>query len=103
MRIKFVALLILAMFWICFSSGAHAADMATEYLQGNWVIGTTEQKCGDPESEYFTFRNNGSFEAGRSGRAEAVGFWQVDGETVYLVYISSGGFFQNIHTDLKEF
>ena len=103
MRSKLLAFNFLVIVWICFSSGANAADMAPEYLHGNWVIGTTEQKCGAADSEYFIFNKNGTFEAGRSGKAEAVGFWQIDGDIVYLVFIASGGFFQDIHTELKEY
>lgn len=103
MRGKSLAFSFLVVLLICFSSGANAADMVPEYLHGKWVIGTTEQKCGDPESEYFIFNENGTFEAGRSGKAEAVGFWQIDGDIVYLDFISSGGFFRDIHAELKEF
>ena len=103
MRDKLLVFGFLVMLAICFSSAANAADMAPEYLYGNWVIGTKEQKCGDPESEYFIFHKNGTFEAGRSNKAEAVGFWQIDGDIVYLDFISSGGFFQDIHAELKEF
>jgi hypothetical protein len=49
------------------------------------------------------FNQNGTFEAGRSKKAEAVGFWQIDGDTVYLVFIASGGFFQDIHAELKAY
>jgi len=76
--------------------------MAPEYLHGDWVIGKTEQKCGAADAEYFIFNQNGTFEAGRSNKAEAVGFWQIDGDIVYLVFIASGGFFQDIHAELKE-
>ena len=100
---KFLASIFLVMALIGFSSGANAADMAPGYLHGNWVIGTTEQKCGDPGAEYFVFNKNGTFEAGRSKKAEAVGFWQIDGDIVYLVFIASGGFFQDIHAELKEY
>ena len=100
---KFLASIFLVMALIGFSSGANAADMAPGYLHGNWVIGTTEQKCGDPGAEYFVFNKNGTFEAGRSKKAEAVGFWQIDGDSVYLVFIASGGFFQDIHAELKEY
>ncbi len=103
MRGKFLAFNFLVMVWLCFSSEANAADMAPEYLNGNWIIGTTEQKCGAADSEYFIFNENGTFEAGRSGKAEAVGFWQIDGDIVYLVFIASGGFFQDIHAELKEY
>ena len=66
----------------CISSVANAADMTPEYLLGNWAIGTTEQKCAAADSEYFVFNKNGTFEAGRSGRAEAVGFWQIDSDII---------------------
>ena len=103
MRNKFLGFIFVVMVWICFSSGANAADMTPEYLYGNWAVGTTEQKCGDPDAEYFVFNENGTFEAGRSKKAEAVGFWQIDGDIVNLVFIASGGFFQDIHAELKAY
>ena len=103
MRYKFLAFYFVVMVWIFFSSGANAADMVPEYLHGNWVIGMTEQKCGAAGAEYFVFNQNGTFEAGRSKKAEAVGFWQIDGDSVDLVFIASGGFFQDIHAELKGY
>ena len=102
MRVNFLGFGFLVLALVGFSSGANAADMAPEYLHGNWVIGTTEQTCGAADTEYFVFNQNGTFEAGRSKKAEAVGFWQIDGDIVYLVLIASGGFFQDIHAELKE-
>jgi hypothetical protein len=103
MRGKLLTYSFLLIVAVCFSSGVNAADMAPEYLHGNWVIGTTEQKCGAADAEYFIFNKNGTFEAGRSNKAEAVGFWQIDSDIVYLVFIASGGFFQDIHAELKEY
>ena len=103
MRGKLLCLIFLVMILICFVSAANAAGVDSKYLAGNWVIGTAEQKCGDKESEYFLFRENGTFETGRSSKAEAVGFWRIAGDMVYLDFISSGGFFQDIHAELKEF
>ena len=103
MRGKFLAFSFLVLALVGFSSGANAADMAPEYLLGDWVIGKTEQQCGATDSEYFIFNKNGTFESGRSSKAEAVGFWQIDGDIVYLVLIASGGFFQDIHAELKEY
>jgi len=103
MRGKLFAILIWTLLAICFSPEANAADMASEYLYGNWVIGTTVQQCGSADSEYFIFNNNGTFEAGRKKKAEATGFWQIDGDIVHLVFIASGGFFQDIHVELKEY
>jgi len=101
MGFKFILFGFLMMFLIGLSSAANAADMDINYLVGNWAIGTTEQKCADAESERFAFRRNGTFEASRANKAEAVGFWQIDGDMVYLDFISSGGFFQDIHAQLK--
>ena len=103
MRGKLLTFSILLIVAACFSSMAIAAEIAPDYLHGNWVIGTTEQKCGAADSEYFIFNKNGTFEAGRSKKAEAVGFWQIDGDIVYLVFIASGGFFQDIHAELKAY
>ena len=103
MRDKFLAFNFVVMVWIFFASGANAADMVPEYLNGNWVIGMTEQKCGAADAEYFVFNQNGTFEAGRSKKAEAVGFWQIDGDSVDLVFIASGAFFQDIHAELKGY
>ena len=103
MRGKFLAFSFLVLALVGFSSGANAADIAPEYLHGDWAIGKTEQKCGEADAEYFVFNENGTFEAGRSKKAEAVGFWQIDGDIVYLVLIASGGFFQDIHAELKAY
>lgn len=101
MRVKILYFSFLMMFMIGLSSAANAADMDTDYLVGMWAIGTTEQKCADAESERFVFRKNGTFEASRSNKSEAVGFWQIDDDMVRLDFISSGGFFQDINTQLK--
>lgn len=103
MRGKLLAFSFLVLVLVGFSSGVNAADMTPEYLRGNWIIGVTEQKCGEADAEYFVFNENGTFEAGRSKKAEAVGFWQIDGDIVYLVFIASGGFFQDIHAELKAY
>jgi hypothetical protein len=101
MRTKIRDIAFLTILIIGLSSAANAMDMDTDYLVGNWAIGTTEQKCTDVESENFVFRKNGTFETSRSNKAEAVGFWQMAGDMVRLDFISSGGFFQDIQTQLK--
>ena len=55
MRGKFLVFGYLVLALVGFSSRANAADMAPEYLHGSWVIGMTEQKCSDPDAEYFVF------------------------------------------------
>ena len=101
MRCKLFIFNFLVVLLICFSSPANAGDMNPKYLRGNWVIGTVEQKCGAADAEYFVFHKNGTFEAGRSNKPEAAGFWHIDGDIVYLDFVSSGGFFQDIHAELK--
>jgi hypothetical protein len=101
MRTKIRDIAFLTILIIGLSSAANAMDMDADYLVGNWAIGTTEQKCTDVESENFVFRKNGTFETSRSNKAEAVGFWQMAGDMVRLDFISSGGFFQDIQTQLK--
>ncbi len=83
-------------------SGASAAVMAPDHLHGKWVLGVSEQTCGAPNAEYFIFRDNGTFEAGRADRAEAVGFWQLGEETVQLHFVSSFGFYHDIAAELKD-
>ena len=59
------------------------------YLHGKWVLGIGEQTCSAPDAEYFIFHDNGTFAAGRADNSEAVGFWQLDEETVQLHFVSS--------------
>ena len=59
MRGKLLIFSILLIVAACFSSMAIAAEIAPDYLHGNWVIGTTEQKCGATDSEYFIFKPEG--------------------------------------------
>ena len=101
MRAKFLFFGVLMTFMVGLSSAANAMDMNADYLVGNWAIGTTGQKCTDVESENFVFRKNGTFEVSRANKAEAVGFWRIAGDMVRLDFISSGGFFQDIHAQLK--
>ena len=83
-------------------SGANATDMNAQYLQGRWALGITEQACTQPDVEYFVFRDNGTFETGRAVKAEAVGFWQLDGHVIHLHLVTSPGFFHDMNASLKE-
>ncbi len=70
---------------------------------GEWVVGPTEQKCDSTEFEHLTFRKNGSFEGGRTGKVEAAGIWSIDEDIVSLHIVSSPAFFEDIHEELKAF
>ncbi len=88
---------------ICFAFDVNAAELTPQYLQGEWVVGPTEQKCDSTEFEHLTFRKNGSFEGGRTGKVEAAGIWSIDEDIVSLHIVSSPAFFEDIHEELKAF
>ena len=88
---------------ICFAFGVNAAELTPQYLQGVWVVGPTEQTCDSTEFEHLTFRKNGSFEGGRTGKVEAAGIWSIDEDIVSLHIVSSPAFFEDIHEELKAF
>jgi hypothetical protein len=80
-----------------------AADINSSNLTGKWAIATTEQKCSDTNSEFFTFEPDGTFKARRNNTVEATGFYQVDQGFVYLNFISSIGFFKDLRAELKMY
>ena len=80
---------------------AHAGDLSEDYLYGRWVI--DEQNCSSPDSEYFEFRKNGTFESTRTGNAEIVGFWELNKDILTLHMVTSPAFFDDIHRALAGF
>jgi hypothetical protein len=78
-----------------------AGDLATEYLYGRWAIDV--ENCSSPDSEYMVFRKNGTFENTRTGKAEIVGFWELNKDTVELHMVTSPAFFDDLHKELKKF
>ena len=70
---------------------ANAGDLSAEYLYGHWVI--DDQNCSSPDSEYFEFRKNGTFESTRTGKAEIVGFWGFNEDILELHMVTSLAFF----------
>ncbi len=82
---------------------AHSADLSPKYLQGRWVIDA--KNCSSSEDEYMLFRENGTFEDARDGKAEIVGFWQISGNlksAVLLHVVTSPAFFHDIMPALKQ-
>jgi hypothetical protein len=80
---------------------ANAADLSAEYLHGRWVI--DDQNCSSPDSEYIEFRKNGTFEGTRTGKAEIVGFWGLKEGIIELHMVTSPGFFDDLHNEMKNF
>ena len=80
---------------------ANAADLSADYLDGRWVI--DEQDCSSPDSEYMEFNKNGMFKGTRTGKAESVGFWGLKEGIVDLHLVTSPGFFDDLHSEMKGF
>jgi hypothetical protein len=103
MQHKLAYYAVLLMLSICFAFDVNAAELTPQYLQGEWVVGPTEQKCDSTESEHLTFRINSSFEGGRAGKVEAAGIWSIEEGMLELHIVSSPAFFGDIHEELKAF
>ena len=81
--------------------GADAGDLSSEYLYGRWVI--DEPNCSSPDSEYFEFRKNGTFESTRTGKTEIVGFWGFNEDILELHMVTSLASFDDLHQAMAEF
>jgi hypothetical protein len=96
MKSKFFVVISLLILTFSLPFWGYAADLTPAYLEGNWLLGDTEQDCNNPDAEYLVVRKNGTFETGRGGRAEITGFWKIVGDAVELEMVTSPGFFQDI-------
>jgi hypothetical protein len=94
--------LVLAILTVGAISPVCATDLTAEYLGGLWIIGGKGQ-CDNPDREYILLRENGTFENGRSGKAEAVGFWSLSEDFLHLHLVSSPAFFEDLHNALHEY
>ena len=83
-----------------FLSGATAAALDPGYLEGKWEL-DAQGPCGDKDAEHLILRGNGTFEYGRRGKAEAVGFWRIEEDVMRLEMLTSPAYFQDIHPELK--
>ena len=87
---------------ICYAKDAKSVELSLDYLKGSWALDSKKQ-CNAADKEYFIFRANGTFENGRSGKAEAAGFWQIDNYIVQLHMVTSPGFFSDTHEQMKGY
>jgi len=76
-------------------------DLSAEYLYGRWVL--DDENCSSPDSETIEFRKNGTFESARAGKAEVVGFWELNEKILNLHMVTSPAFFHDIHRSLVGF
>ena len=87
---------------MCLTLGVSAAELSTDYIQGNWAI-NTDGKCGLSDAEYLLIRANGTFENSRGKMAQGVGFWRLDGDQVTFEVLTSPAFFQDLHKEFTAF
>ena len=97
----FNCVVILVVFGVFLAPWANAGDLSPEYLYGLWVI--DDQNCSSPDSEYFEFRKNGTFESTRTGKTEIVGFWEFNNDILELQMLTSLAFFDDLHKAMVGF
>jgi hypothetical protein len=83
-----------------FLSSVNAAPLDAGYLTGTWEF-KTQGTCGGENAEHLVINANSTFEYGRRGKAEAVGFWRLDNDVLTFDMISSPADFQDIQPELK--
>ena len=79
-----------------------AAALDPNYLAGHWEVNTQGQ-CGGENAEHLVLHGDGSFEYSRRGKADAVGFWRIEGDVMVLDMMTSPASFQDIYAELQGF
>ena len=73
---------------MAFTTAASAATLSPDYLVGRWTTGAVEN-CSRAEHEQTMFRDDGTFATEHSGKALAVGFWQVEDDRIDMHILST--------------
>jgi hypothetical protein len=94
--------LTVVLLWVGLAPPVYADDLSATYLTGKWAL-ESAKNCGSDNSTYTIYGKGGSFEYGRHGRAEAVGFWSVEGEVVTIQTLTSPAYFADMNAGLKTF
>jgi hypothetical protein len=79
---------------------AEALDAA--YLTGKWEI-NSDGTCGKEDAEKLIVHDNATFEYGRRGKIEAVGFWRIERDVVVFEMLTSPAYFQDIANQLSDY
>lgn len=82
-----------------FLSSVAAATPDAAYLTGKWEL-NTQGTCGGEDAEHLIINANSTFEYGRRGKAEAVGFWRLESDVVAFEMMSMPSHFQDIQPEL---
>jgi len=85
-----------------FLPGANAAGLDSAYLTGKWEI-NSDGACGKEDAEKLIVHDNATFEYGRRGKIEAVGFWRIEQDVVVFEMLTSPAYFQDIANELKGY
>ncbi len=94
--------LMVVLLWTGLALPVYADDLSATYLTGKWAL-ESAKNCGSDDSTYMIYGKGGAFEYGRHGRAEAVGFWSVEGEVVTIRTLTSPAYFADMNAGLKTF
>ena len=92
---------LVAVLCLFFAPWAHTADLNAKYLTGRWAIDA--QDCSAADVEIIEFRKNGTFENSRAGKAEIVGFWEINTDLLVLHMVTSPANFDDIEPTLEAF
>jgi hypothetical protein len=82
--------------------GVNAASLDAAYLTGMWEI-NSDGTCGKEDAEKLIVHDNTTFEYGRRGKIEAVGFWRIEQDEVVFEMLTSPAYFQDIANELKAY
>jgi len=85
-----------------FLPGANAVALDAAYLTGKWEI-NADGACGKADAEKLIVHDNATFEYGRRGKIEAVGFWRLEQNVVVFEMLTSPAYFQDIANELKDY
>ena len=78
-----------------------SASLTDTSLAGKWVVNLGQ--CSDANAEFITFGGNGAVESMREGRADAVGFWRLEAEKIYLSVLAPPARFDEKLKDVKGY
>lgn len=84
-----------------FLSSVKATTLDAAYLTGKWEI-NSDGTCGKEDAEKLIVHDNATFEYGRRGKVEAVGFWRIEHDLVVFEMLTSPAYFQDIANELKD-
>jgi hypothetical protein len=82
------------------TSGATTFDAG--YLAGTWEV-NSGGTCGKENAEHLTVNKDATFDYGRRGKVEAVGFWRLEHDVVVFEMLTSPAYFQDIANELKDY